>query len=173
MPSCSRCLFPLTLLCCIWLVTSCAQSDSGAPPLQPAAELPDEFVDNLGATWLCEQRDEQTQVRGTVDLLEPSRVPLGSDILHVALFEGMDEQRTLISSYCMNNIAKTPIRFAISYDEQAINPDARYTVSANYFQLELDGSNLYAATHKRDGEHDVITNGVTEGLILLLPSVGR
>lgn len=166
-----RCYCLPSLLCCALFVTSCAESGSGEAPLQPAAELPDEFVDNLGATWLCEQRDEDTQVRGTVELLDASRAPLSTDVLHIALFEGMDEQRTLVSSHCINNIAKTPISFAISYDAGSIDTHARYTVSANYFEL-YDG-NLYAATHKRDGEHDVITNGITEGLILLLPSIGR
>lgn len=139
------------------LLTACDEkSSSSGAPLQPIATLPTEFVDNLGAEWICAANDLSDEVTGRVTLEEPPTL-MNTDILHVML---LDEQFNSINSYCINNIAKTPISFALTYDSSTLNNDTRYFISATYFQY-IDG-NMYEAVRKPDGRIEVISNGIVE-----------
>lgn len=165
--------FWVNKLCCAsvagLLLTACESDNSGGAPLQPVAELPQEFVDNLGGTWLCEQSQEQGTVTGTVALDNPPLPLQNTDILHIALYEQQENQKLRsVTSYCMNNIDRLPIAFTLHYDPEQINSQANYGVSANFFTL-IDG-NLYEASHKRDGFSPVINNGITSQVDIVLPA---
>ena len=144
--------FSLCFLC------ACEGNDSGKAALQPVAELPEEFVDTLGTTWLCPNEDFANHVTGAVHFDEHPQLQR-TDILHLALLQQLDEQFTVISSVCINNILSAPIAFSVAYDESLLSSGARYFISANYFSQVTDG-NLYHATHKPNGYTEVISNGI-------------
>lgn len=151
------------------LLCACDNSSSGATPIEPVASMPDEFVDTLGGTWLCEQPQHDSQISGTVSLQNPPSSPQNADILHIALFaQDPDGNLQSLSSYCINNISRFPIAFALPYDSSLINQQNTYGISANYFE-RIDG-NLYDASHKRDGLKPVINNGVTTQVDIVLPA---
>lgn len=167
----NTCSFIILLLCGTLLLQACEEkSSSGRAPLQPVATLPSEFVDNLGETWLCEDRQFNAEITGTVRLQSPAEPPQNPDILHIALFEQSDEQLISLNSYCVNNINKFPVAFALGYDATAIKNQARYVIRANYFR-SIAG-NLYEASHKPDGSTEVISNGRLEQIDITIKSVG-
>lgn len=155
------CSSMMLLLCGALLLQACEEkSSSGQAPLQPVATLPTEFVDDLGETWLCDHREFNAEITGTVALQSPAEPPQNPDILHVALFKQTDEQLISLNSYCVNNINKFPVAFALDYDATAVESEARYVIRANYFRSVA--GNLYEASHKPDGSTEVITNGQLE-----------
>lgn len=153
----------------VLLLGACESDSNGGAPLQPVADLPTEFVDNHGGTWLCDQQQYDSQITGTVALNNPPLPLQNTDILHIALFEQQedDELRSIVS-YCINNIDSLPVPFSLTYDSAQIDGSLRYGVSANFFVLTADGS--YEASHKRDGSNPVINNGVTSQVDIVLPS---
>lgn len=158
----------LMLMLCGSLFLQACEEKSGGSPIQPRATLPTEFVDDLGATWLCNTQTYTTQVAGRVTF-DSSPTPLSTDLLHVTLLQNLNGQLTSVNSYCINNITRTPIAFTIGYDENAINREASYFIAATYF--EQVAGNLYSALYKRDGTTQVITNGITEGISIRLQPI--
>lgn len=153
------------LLCSSIFLQACEEKSSGEAPLQPPAELPAEFVDDLGTTWLCDTKEYSAHVAGRV-IFDTPPVPLRTDLLHMTLLQRLDGQLTSVSSYCINNITRTPIAFTMGFDESLLNSGAEYSIAATYF--EHVAGNLYSAIYKRDGETPVISNGVTEGIDIRL-----
>lgn len=161
----------MLLLCGSLLLQACEERSSGDATFQPLEPLPNEFVDTLGETWLCENSPHDTEVTGTVALQSPAEPLQNSDLLHVALFKQVDDQLTSLNSYCVNNISKRPVGFALGYDEAALDHQARYVVRANYFRAI--GGDLYEASHKPDGSTEVISNDRFQDITITLKPIGQ
>lgn len=162
----------MLLLCASLLLQACEERSSGDATFQPLEPLPGEFVDTLGEMWRCENSAYDTEVTGTVSLQSPAEPLQNSDLLHVALFKQVDNRLTSLNSYCVNNIGKRPVAFAVGYDEAAFDNQARYVVRANYFRAIGDGD-LYEASHKPDGSTEVISNNGFQDITIMLKPIGQ
>lgn len=162
-------LYSLFLLAFVGVLalSGCKNSSSKKNPttFDKPATLPAAFEDSFGETWTCINADESKSVSGSVSFTRPIEI-WNADILHISLLEMRDGgEVSLVATQCLNNIETQPVAYQLSYNEELIDPNARYMLSTVFF-TQFEGA--YVASYRPDGFVEVINNKVMANANIIL-----